>query len=32
MTFSPPVVPDVTGLAREEFIFDHIAKSGQRRR
>lgn len=23
MTFSPPVVPDVTGLAREDFIFDH---------
>ncbi len=24
MTFSPPVVPDITGLAREDFIFDHI--------
>ena len=24
MTFSPPVVPDVTGLAREDFIFDHM--------
>jgi Alpha/beta hydrolase domain len=23
MTFSPPVVPDVTGLSREDFIFDH---------
>jgi Alpha/beta hydrolase domain len=23
MTFSPPVVPGVTGLAREDFIFDH---------
>ena len=23
MTFSPPIVPDVTGLAREDFIFDH---------
>ena len=23
MTFSPPVVPDITGLAREDFIFDH---------
>jgi Alpha/beta hydrolase domain len=23
MTFSPPVVPGITGLAREEFIFDH---------
>jgi Alpha/beta hydrolase domain len=23
MTFSPPVVLDVTGLAREDFIFDH---------
>ncbi|MGZ5875181.1 MAG: alpha/beta hydrolase domain-containing protein [Bradyrhizobium sp.] len=23
MTFSPPVVPNVTGLAREDFIFDH---------
>ena len=23
MTFTPPVVPGVTGLAREEFIFDH---------
>jgi hypothetical protein len=23
MTFSPPKVPDVTGLAREDFIFDH---------
>jgi len=24
LTFSPPVVPQVTGLAREEFIFDHM--------
>ena len=24
MTFSPPVVTGVTGLAREDFIFDHI--------
>jgi hypothetical protein len=23
MTFSPPVVPNVTGLAREDYIFDH---------
>jgi hypothetical protein len=23
MTFSPPVVPGITGLAREDFIFDH---------
>ncbi len=23
MTFAPPVVPGVTGLAREDFIFDH---------
>jgi hypothetical protein len=23
MTFSPPVAPDTTGLAREDFIFDH---------
>jgi Alpha/beta hydrolase domain len=23
MTFAPPVVPDITGLAREDFIFDH---------
>ncbi len=23
MTFSPPTVPGVTGLAREDFIFDH---------
>jgi Alpha/beta hydrolase domain len=23
MTFSPPTVPDVSGLAREDFIFDH---------
>lgn len=23
MTFSPPIVPGVTGLAREDFIFDH---------
>ncbi len=23
MTFSPPIVPDVTGRAREDFIFDH---------
>jgi hypothetical protein len=24
MTFSPPTVPGVTGLAREDFIFDHM--------
>jgi Alpha/beta hydrolase domain len=24
LTFSPPTVPEVTGLAREEFIFDHL--------
>jgi Alpha/beta hydrolase domain len=24
MTFSPPVVPGITGLAREEFIFDQM--------
>ena len=24
MMFSPPVVPDVTGLAREDFVFDHM--------
>jgi len=24
MTFSPPVVPDVTGVAREEFVFDQM--------
>ena len=24
MTFSAPVVPDVSGLAREDFIFDHL--------
>ncbi len=24
MTFSPPVVADVTGLAREEFVFDQL--------
>src|ERR1700674_5057837 len=24
MTFSPPAVPDVTGLAREEFVFDQM--------
>jgi len=24
MMFSPPVVPNVTGLAREEFVFDHM--------
>jgi hypothetical protein len=24
LTFSPPTVPQVTGLAREEFIFDHL--------
>ena len=24
MTFSPPIVPDVAGLAREDFIFDHM--------
>ena len=23
MTFSPPIVPGVTGLAREDFVFDH---------
>ncbi len=23
MTFSPPIVPGITGLAREDFIFDH---------
>jgi alpha/beta hydrolase family protein len=23
MTFSPPVVPGITGVAREDFIFDH---------
>ena len=23
MTFAPPIVPDITGLAREDFIFDH---------
>ncbi len=23
LTFSPPVVPGITGLAREEFVFDH---------
>jgi Alpha/beta hydrolase domain len=23
MTFSPPILPGVTGLAREDFIFDH---------
>jgi hypothetical protein len=23
LTFAPPTVPDVTGLSREEFIFDH---------
>src|ERR1700734_4008167 len=23
MTFSPPIVPDITGLAREDFVFDH---------
>jgi Alpha/beta hydrolase domain len=24
LTFSPPTVPQVTGLAREEFVFDHL--------
>ena len=24
MTFSPPVVPDVTGLSREDFVFDQM--------
>jgi Alpha/beta hydrolase domain len=24
LTFTPPVVPQVTGLAREEFVFDHL--------
>ena len=24
MIFSPPVVPDVTGPAREDFVFDHM--------
>jgi hypothetical protein len=24
MTFSPPAVPDITGLAREDFIFDQM--------
>jgi hypothetical protein len=24
MTFSPPIVPGITGLAREDFIFDHM--------
>ena len=24
MMFSPPIVPDVTGLAREDFVFDHM--------
>jgi hypothetical protein len=24
LTFSPPTVPDVTGLSRDEFIFDHM--------
>src|SRR5215813_522388 len=24
LTFSPPFVPQVTGLAREEFVFDHL--------
>ena len=23
ITFSPPIVPDITGLAREDFVFDH---------
>ena len=23
LTFSPPIVPQVTGLSREEFVFDH---------
>jgi hypothetical protein len=24
LTFSPPTVPEVTGLSREEFVFDHM--------
>jgi hypothetical protein len=24
LTFSPPIVPEVTGLSREEFVFDHM--------
>jgi hypothetical protein len=24
LTFSPPIAPDLTGLAREEFVFDHL--------
>jgi hypothetical protein len=24
LTFAPPVVPQVTGLARKEFVFDHL--------
>src|SRR5262249_42909448 len=24
LTFSPPIVPQVTGFAREEFVFDHL--------
>jgi hypothetical protein len=24
MIFSPPILPDVTGLAREDFVFDHL--------
>ena len=24
LAFSPPIVPQVTGLAREEFVFDHL--------
>jgi hypothetical protein len=24
LTFSPPTVPQVTGLSREEFVFDHL--------
>lgn len=24
LTFSPPIVPQVTGLSREEFVFDHL--------
>ena len=24
LTFSPPIVPQVTGLSRDEFVFDHL--------
>ncbi len=30
LTFSPPTVPGVTGLAREEFIFDHTTNPCKR--